>query len=47
MEIGRCLTLGELFDRVASSRQMVGWYAYLEIRDKREHERLQQMFGEQ
>jgi hypothetical protein len=47
MEMGGCYTLGELFDRVKSSRQMIGWFAYLDIRDKREQERLEKMFSDQ
>jgi len=46
MELSGCLTLDELFDRVRSSHQLIGWYCYLNERDKRENERMQAMFGE-
>lgn len=46
MEMSGCLSLDEMFDKVKSARQLIGWYLYLDERDKRENERMEAMFGQ-
>jgi len=37
--------MDDMYERVKSSRQLIGWMLYLNERDKREQERMQAMMG--
>jgi hypothetical protein len=46
MALTHCLSLEDLFERVRSSHQLTGWFAYLELRDEEEAEKMKALFAE-
>jgi hypothetical protein len=45
MALLKCPTLDDLFDRVKSSKQMLGWMEYLQVRDEEEAAKYKALFG--
>jgi hypothetical protein len=46
MALLNCPTLDDLFDQVKSSKQMLGWMEYLQVRDEEEVAKYKALFGE-
>jgi len=43
--VGGCYTKSELYARVGTSMNLLGWYCYLQLREEEEQKRLEAMFG--
>jgi len=42
--VGNCYTRTELYARVGTGLNMLGWYCYLQLREEEDQKRLEAMF---